>query len=122
MSTYLADGWYWWVERDQIGLAYSSDGVFTSPTEVKTLRIFGRGYCDDIASEPDSFDFNDEFEEAPLYHALMSYAITNNDTEKYMIFKREFAELVAEGKAKAAENRTSSMARGLVPGANGVAY
>lgn len=121
-STKLSTGWYWFVERDQIGLAYWNGSTWASPSEAKTLRVFGRGYPADISGDTDSYDIDEDFHEAPLFHALSQIALSKGDKESYALYKGEYLELVALGKKRAAENRTSTRARGLVPGVNTVGY
>lgn len=111
---------YWFVERDQVGVAYYDAGAWTSPASAVTVRIYGTGYPDDLAAESDSFNFPTEFHPAPLYYALYQYAMLKGDMVKYQMFKAEFAEKVREGIVYAANNRIDASARTLAQGLNGV--
>lgn len=118
----IANTHYWFVERDQVGIAYYGSGAWTSPASAVTLRIYGTGFPDDLSAESDEFNFAKEFQKAPLYYAIYQYAMLKNDTAKYQMFKHEYRELVLKGKIRASENRTDSVARGLAAGVNGAGY
>ncbi len=118
----IADSHYWFVERDQIGVAYYSEGEWTSPSSAVTLRIYGIGFPDDLSAEDDEFNFPEEFQHAPLLYAIYQYAMLKGDTAKYQMYKAEYREEVQRGMIRASENRTDSLARGLAAGVNGVGY
>lgn len=117
-----SDTHYWFVERDQVGIAYYSAGAWTSPASAVTLRIYGNGMPDELSAESDEFNFAKEFQKAPLYYAIYQYAMLKNDTAKYQMFEREYLKLLVKGKLRASENRTDAEARGLAAGINGVGY